>query len=86
MPIIRNTYTLRVFAWLLALVRYSQVALRRAVWELHRLEVAPVDGTTLCEFLHSRGINMRYLGRIVQLSREAVSKEAADIIRQEAAA
>lgn len=28
---------------------------------------APMDGTTLTEALHSRGINMRYLGKVVQL-------------------
>eukprot|EP00873_Tetraselmis_striata_P016083 jgi/Tetstr1/436347/TSEL_025183.t2 len=55
---------------------YSQVALRRAVWELRRLEVAPVDGTTLTEFLHSRGINMRHLGRLVTLTKEEAAAEA----------
>lgn len=53
-----------------------QVALRRAVWELRRLEVAPVDGTTLTEFLHSRGINMRHLGRLVTLTKEEAAAEA----------
>lgn len=66
--------------------RYHQLALRRVVWELRRLEVAPVDGLTLVDFMHSRGVNMRHLGRIVHLSREAAAREAASAIEQQAAA
>jgi len=55
---------------------YFSVALRRVVWELRRLEIAPVDGLTLVDFMHSRGINMRHMGKVVQLSREAAAKDA----------
>ena len=66
--------------------RYFSLALRRVVWELRRLEVAPVDSLTLVDFMHSRGINMRHMGRVVQLSREAAAKDAALAMEQQAAA
>ena len=57
-------------------------------WELCRLEVVPVDGLTLVDFLHTRGVNVRHLGSIVRLNKECATKEAANAaaMEEEAAA
>ena len=45
---------------------YEGVALPKLLAELRGLELSPIDGRTLTEFLHARGIGMRSLGRIVE--------------------
>lgn len=43
------------------------VALPKFVWELQHGAVAPIDGVNLRDSMHARGINMRYLGAILEL-------------------
>lgn len=38
-------------------------------------QILPVDGETLCEVLHQRGINCRYLGRLATLALEEEEKD-----------
>jgi len=40
----------------------------RFVHDCIQLAVAPLDGEGLTQAMHTRGINVRYLGRIAQLS------------------
>src|SRR5688572_28335477 len=39
------------------------------VKELDILDVLPYDSTTLTQEMHSRGINMRYLGKVAELTK-----------------
>lgn len=46
------------------------VVLPKFVQDLGSLEVSPMDGQTLTEALHAHGINMRYLGRVANSSKQ----------------
>ncbi|CAA7408604.1 unnamed protein product [Spirodela intermedia] len=47
---------------------YDDVALRKLVADFGSLELSPVDGRTLTDFMHTRGLRMRSLGCVVKLS------------------
>ncbi|XP_043722388.1 protein TSS isoform X3 [Telopea speciosissima] len=47
---------------------YDEVALPKLVADFGSLELSPVDGRTLTEFMHTRGLQMRSLGRVVELA------------------
>ncbi|KAK1434042.1 hypothetical protein QVD17_10960 [Tagetes erecta] len=47
---------------------YDEVALPKLVTDFGSLELSPVDGRTLTDFMHLRGLRMRSLGRVVELS------------------
>ncbi|GAV80990.1 eIF3_p135 domain-containing protein/TPR_12 domain-containing protein [Cephalotus follicularis] len=47
---------------------YTEVALPKLVADFGSLELSPVDGRTLTDFMHTRGLRMRSLGNVVKLS------------------
>ncbi|KAG6730306.1 hypothetical protein I3842_01G073700 [Carya illinoinensis] len=47
---------------------YTEVALPKLVADFGSLELSPVDGRTLTDFMHTRGLRMRSLGYVVKLS------------------
>ncbi|XP_068664586.1 protein REDUCED CHLOROPLAST COVERAGE 1-like [Aristolochia californica] len=47
---------------------YNEVALPKLVADFGSLELSPVDGRTLTDFMHTRGLQMRSLGHVVKLS------------------
>ncbi|KAK4379225.1 hypothetical protein RND71_001087 [Anisodus tanguticus] len=47
---------------------YNEVALPKLVADFGSLELSPVDGRTLTDFMHTRGLHMRSLGQVVKLS------------------
>ncbi|XP_047335433.1 protein REDUCED CHLOROPLAST COVERAGE 1-like [Impatiens glandulifera] len=47
---------------------YSEVALPKLVADFGSLELSPVDGRTLTDFMHTRGLKMCSLGQVVKLS------------------
>ncbi|KNA25963.1 hypothetical protein SOVF_001850 [Spinacia oleracea] len=47
---------------------YDDVALPKLVADFGSLELSPVDGRTLTDFMHTRGLRMNSLGRVVKLS------------------
>ncbi|KAK4375466.1 hypothetical protein RND71_006143 [Anisodus tanguticus] len=47
---------------------YDEVALPKLVTDFALLELSPVDGRTLTDFIHLRGLQMRSLGRVVELA------------------
>ncbi|PKA48871.1 Clustered mitochondria protein [Apostasia shenzhenica] len=47
---------------------YHDVALPKLVADFASLELSPVDGRTLADFMHARGLQMCSLGRIVELA------------------
>ncbi|CAA2995513.1 TSS isoform X1 [Olea europaea subsp. europaea] len=47
---------------------YNEVALPKLVTDFASLELSPVDGRTLTDFMHLRGLQMRSLGRVVELA------------------
>ncbi|PKI76684.1 hypothetical protein CRG98_002993, partial [Punica granatum] len=47
---------------------YNDVALPKLVADFGSLELSPVDGRTLTDFMHTRGLRMRSLGHVVRLS------------------
>ncbi|CAA0827206.1 Tetratricopeptide repeat (TPR)-like superfamily protein [Striga hermonthica] len=47
---------------------YDEVALPKLVADFGSLELSPVDGRTLTDFMHTRGLRMRSLGKVVKLS------------------
>ncbi|KAL6497084.1 hypothetical protein OROGR_029013 [Orobanche gracilis] len=47
---------------------YDDVALPRLVADFASLELSPVDGRTMTDFMHLRGLQMRSLGRVVELA------------------
>ncbi|KAL3651496.1 hypothetical protein CASFOL_004498 [Castilleja foliolosa] len=47
---------------------YDEVALQKLVADFGSLELSPVDGRTLTDFMHIRGLRMRSLGKVVKLS------------------
>lgn len=52
----------------MALKYYDEVALPKLVADFGSLELSPVDGRTLTDFMHTRGLQMGSLGRVVKLS------------------
>jgi hypothetical protein len=49
----------------MALKYYDEVALPKLVADFGSLELSPVDGRTLTDFMHTRGLQMRSLGQVV---------------------
>ncbi|XP_059651235.1 protein REDUCED CHLOROPLAST COVERAGE 1 [Cornus florida] len=47
---------------------YNEVALPKLVADFGSLELSPVDGRTLTDFMHTRGLRIRSLGQVVKLS------------------
>ncbi|XVE73715.1 hypothetical protein DITRI_Ditri11bG0140900 [Diplodiscus trichospermus] len=47
---------------------YNEVALPKLVADFGSLELSPVDGRTLTDFMHTRGLQMCSLGHVVKLS------------------
>ncbi|GLJ15752.1 hypothetical protein SUGI_0259240 [Cryptomeria japonica] len=47
---------------------YNDVALPKLVADFGSLELSPVDGRTLTDFMHTRGLQMHSLGRVVELA------------------
>ncbi|XP_052180972.1 protein REDUCED CHLOROPLAST COVERAGE 3 isoform X2 [Diospyros lotus] len=47
---------------------YNEIALPKLVADFGSLELSPVDGRTLTDFMHLRGLQMRSLGRVVELA------------------
>lgn len=47
---------------------YDEAALPKLVADFGSLELSPVDGRTLTDFMHTRGLRMRSLGQVVKLS------------------
>lgn len=47
---------------------YDEIALPKLVTDFGLLELSPVDGRTLTDFMHLRGLQMRSLGRVVELA------------------
>ncbi|XP_073301912.1 protein REDUCED CHLOROPLAST COVERAGE 3-like [Primulina huaijiensis] len=47
---------------------YDDIALPKLVKDFASLELSPVDGRTLTDFMHLRGLQMRSLGRVVELA------------------
>ncbi|OVA05868.1 Tetratricopeptide repeat-containing domain [Macleaya cordata] len=47
---------------------YDEVALPKLVADFGSLELSPVDGITLTDSMHRRGLQMRSLGRVVELA------------------
>ena len=45
---------------------YDNASLARVVDDFSSLELSPVDGRTLTDFMHTRGLNMRSLGKVAQ--------------------
>ncbi|KAL8123052.1 hypothetical protein AgCh_011144 [Apium graveolens] len=52
----------------MAHAHYDEVALPKLVTDFGSLELSPVDGSTLTDFMHLRGLKMRSLGRVVELA------------------
>ncbi|XP_068647247.1 protein REDUCED CHLOROPLAST COVERAGE 2-like [Aristolochia californica] len=47
---------------------YAETALPKLVADFGALELSPVDGRTLTDFMHTRGLQMCSLGRVVELA------------------
>ncbi|KAM7508367.1 hypothetical protein LguiA_018820 [Lonicera macranthoides] len=47
---------------------YTETALPKLVADFGSLELSPVDGKTLTDFMHTRGLQMCSLGRVVELA------------------
>lgn len=47
---------------------YDGVAIPKLIADFGSLELSPVDGRTLTDFMHTRGLQMRSLGRVVELA------------------
>ncbi|GLT49592.1 hypothetical protein SLA2020_231400 [Shorea laevis] len=47
---------------------YADTALTKLVADFGSLELSPVDGRTLTDFMHTRGLQMSSLGRVVELA------------------
>ncbi|KAG8070424.1 hypothetical protein GUJ93_ZPchr0006g44035 [Zizania palustris] len=47
---------------------YDDTALPKLVADFGSLELSPVDGRTLTDFMHTRGLQMRSLGQVVNLA------------------
>ncbi|KAG5000872.1 hypothetical protein JHK87_021944 [Glycine soja] len=46
---------------------YDEVALPKLAMDFGSLELSPVDGRTLTDFMHLRGLQMRSLGKVVRM-------------------
>mmetsp|Transcript_2040 Transcript_2040/g.7303 ORF Transcript_2040/g.7303 Transcript_2040/m.7303 type:complete len:1636 (-) Transcript_2040:890-5797(-) len=49
---------------------YDSTSLARLVDDFSSLELSPVDGRTLTDFMHTRGLNMRSLGHVAKCAGE----------------
>ncbi|VFQ73363.1 unnamed protein product [Cuscuta campestris] len=49
---------------------YNEIALPKLVADFASLELSPVDGRTLTDFMHLRGLQMSSLGRVVELAQK----------------
>ncbi|XP_078443122.1 tetratricopeptide repeat (TPR)-like superfamily protein [Wolffia australiana] len=47
---------------------YHQIALPKLVADFASLELSPVDGRTLTDFMHMRGLKISSLGRVIELA------------------
>ncbi|CAI0422468.1 unnamed protein product [Linum tenue] len=47
---------------------HDEIALPKLVADFGLLELSPVDGRTLTDFMHLRGLQIRFLGRVVKLA------------------
>lgn len=47
---------------------YDEIALPKLVTDFASLELSPVDGRTLTDFMHLRGLKMSSLGRVIELA------------------
>ncbi|VVA91423.1 unnamed protein product [Arabis nemorensis] len=47
---------------------YDEIALPRLVADFESLELSPVDGRTMTDFMHIRGLQMHSLGRVAKLA------------------
>ncbi|XP_056863886.1 protein REDUCED CHLOROPLAST COVERAGE 2-like [Raphanus sativus] len=47
---------------------YTDTALTKLVADFGSLELSPVDGRTLTDFMHTRGLQMHSLGRVLELA------------------
>ncbi|KAF2323174.1 hypothetical protein GH714_033853 [Hevea brasiliensis] len=47
---------------------YNEIALPKLVTDFGSLELSPVNGRTLTDFMHLRGLHMHSLGRVVELA------------------
>ncbi|XP_027344762.1 protein TSS isoform X2 [Abrus precatorius] len=47
---------------------YDEIALPKLATDFGSLELSPVDGRTLTDFMHLRGLQMRSLGKVVKLA------------------
>ncbi|KAL2338169.1 hypothetical protein Fmac_012615 [Flemingia macrophylla] len=47
---------------------YDEIALPKLASDFGSLELSPVDGRTLTDFMHLRGLQMRSLGKVVKLA------------------
>ncbi|XP_050233705.1 protein REDUCED CHLOROPLAST COVERAGE 3 [Mercurialis annua] len=47
---------------------YDEIALPKLVTDFGSLELSPVDGRTLTDFMHLRGLQIRSLGKVVELA------------------
>eukprot|EP00271_Cylindrocystis_brebissonii_P010218 TRINITY_DN26344_c0_g1_i1.p1 TRINITY_DN26344_c0_g1~~TRINITY_DN26344_c0_g1_i1.p1 ORF type:complete len:2692 (-),score=551.04 TRINITY_DN26344_c0_g1_i1:1086-9161(-) len=47
---------------------YAEVAIPKLVADFGSLELSPVDGRTLTDFMHARGLRMRSLGKVAEQS------------------
>ncbi|KAF2323165.1 hypothetical protein GH714_033796 [Hevea brasiliensis] len=47
---------------------YNEIALPKLVTDFDSLELSPVNGRTLTDFMHLRGLHMHSLGRVVELA------------------
>ncbi|KAK1366883.1 Clu domain-containing protein [Heracleum sosnowskyi] len=47
---------------------YAEIALPKLVADFGSLELSPVDGRTMTDFMHTRGLRMCSLGRVVELA------------------
>ncbi|KAF8086900.1 hypothetical protein N665_0609s0031 [Sinapis alba] len=49
---------------------YDEIALPRLVADFGSLELSPVDGRTITDFMHIRGLQMRSLGHVAKLAED----------------
>ena len=53
----------------------SNTIVPKMVEDFSSLTSSPIDGIALTEVMHSRGINMRYLGKVARLCQEKKDME-----------
>ncbi|GKD87796.1 protein TSS, partial [Tanacetum coccineum] len=66
---LKNCYLMLLLLSLVELIDqsqkyYNEVALPKLVADFGSLELSPVDGRTLTDFMHTRGLRMRSLGQV----------------------